>query len=249
MKWGFTVLVWLTVMGALILAACDGGHGHRRTTGSGHVVTEEKNFAGFTTVDLRNVFEAEIAQSDSFIITITADDNILEHIKVSQDEATLKIRLEPRLYRHITMKIEISMPDLQGLDLGGLSRVTVKGFESSRDFHIDISGASSLNGDIKAGGVIIEASGASTVTLEGSASTLAVDASDASVVKLADFPVNAARVKLSGNTRAIVNASERLDPVDLSNDSRLQYLGDPAFGEVETSGDSAIHMARQNSSN
>ena len=106
-----------------------------------------------------------------------------------------------------------------------------------------------MNGDIKAGGVIIEASGASTVTLEGSASTLTVDASDASVVKLADFPVNAARVKLSGNTRAIVNASERLDPVDLSNDSRLQYLGDPAFGEVETSGDSAIHMARQNSSN
>ena len=106
-----------------------------------------------------------------------------------------------------------------------------------------------MNGDIKAGNVIIEASGASTVTLEGSASTLTVDASNASVFNLADFPVNTASVKLSGRTRAIVNASERLDPVHLKNDSRLQYLGDPAFGEVETSGDSAIHMAKQNISN
>ncbi len=198
---------------------------------------------------LRNVFEAEIVKSDSFNITITADDNILERIKISQDEATLIMRLESRLYRHITMKIEIAMPNLRGLDLDGSSRVTVKGFESSDDFHIDISGASSLNGDIKAGDVIIETSGASAVTLEGSARTLTIDASNASVVNLADFSVNTASVKLGGRTRAIVNASEKLDPVHLKNDSRLQYLGDPAFGEVETSGDSAIHMARQNSSN
>ncbi len=249
MKRGFIVLVWLTVISALVLAACGDGHGHRRITGSGHVVTEEKNFADFTTVDVRNVFQVEIVQSDSFNITITADDNLLEHTKVSQDEATLKIRFESRLYRHITMRVEIAMPDLRGLDLNGLSRVTVKGFESSNDFRIDISGASSLNGDITAGDVIIETSGASTVTLEGSASALTIDASDASVVNLANFPVNAASVKLSGRTRAIVNASERLDPVDLSDDSRLQYLGDPAFGAVETSDDSSIHMARQNSSN
>jgi len=81
MKRGFIVLVWLTVIGTLVLAACGDGHGHRRITGSGHVVTEEKNFADFTTVILRNVFEAEIVKSDSFNITITADDNILERIK------------------------------------------------------------------------------------------------------------------------------------------------------------------------
>ena len=249
MKRRLLVLILVAVVGALLAAACGGGNGHRNITGSGHVVIEEKNFADFTTVDVRNVFEAEIVQADSFNITITADDNIIERIEVSQDEATLKIRFPSHIYRHVTMKVEIAMPDLRGLELDGLSRVIVKGFETSDDFHIDLSGASSLNGDIKAGGVVLEASGASTVTLEGSASTLTVDASGASVVNLADFPVNAASVKLSGNSRAIVNASERLDPVDLSNDSRLQYLGDPAFGEVETSGDSAIHMARQNSFN
>ena len=80
MKRGFIILVWLTVLGALAVTACDGGHGHRRITGSGHVVTEERNFANFATVVLRNVFEAEIVKSDSFNITITADDNILERI-------------------------------------------------------------------------------------------------------------------------------------------------------------------------
>ena len=172
MKWRCSILVWLTAIGALALAACGGGLADRVTTGSGQVITEQRDFADFTAVDVRNVFEAEIVQSDSFNFSITADDNVLAHVIVSRDEATLRIRLEPRLYRHITMKIKIAMPDLRELDLRGASRVTVKGFESSRDLDIDISGASSLTGDIKAGGVTIEALGASRVTLAGSASTL-----------------------------------------------------------------------------
>jgi len=133
------------------------------------------------------------------------------------------------------------MPVLTGLDLDGLSHVTLTGFKSSQDFHVDLSEVSSLNGNIEAGDVVIEASDASAVTLAGSASTLTLDVSGRSRVDLANFSVNEASVELSGLSRATVSASERLDPVDLSGDSRLQYLGDPTFGEVDTSDDSAIH--------
>ncbi len=160
---------------------------------------------------------------------------------MSQDGEELKIRLERRRYHYITLKVEIAMPVLTGLDLDGLSHVTVKGFKSSQDFHVDLSEASSLSGDLEAGDLVIEASDASAVTLTGSASTLTLDVSGRSRVDLADFSVNEASVELSGLTRATVSASERLDPVDLSGDSRLEYLGDPTFGEVDTSGDAAIH--------
>ncbi len=234
------VLVSLAVVGALLAAAC-GGVGHGRTQGSGHIVTEERDFTEFTALDIENIFDTEIVQSDSFNVTITADDNVQEFVKVSQDGEELKISLERRRYHHITLKVKIAMPDLSGLDLDGLSRVTVTRFKSSQDFHLDLSEASSLSGTMEAGDVVIETSDASAVTLAGSASTLTLDASGRSRVDLADFSVNEASVELSGLTRATVSASERLDPVDLSGDSRLEYLGDPTFGEVDTSNDSAIH--------
>ncbi len=233
------VLVSLAGVGALLAAACYGGHG--RTAGSGHVVTEQREFTDFTALDLENIFDTEVVQSDSFSVTITADDNLQERVKVSKDGEILKLRLERRRFHHITLKAKITMPVLSGLDLDGLSRVTVTGFKSSQDLHLDLSEASSLTGDIEAGDVVIEVSDASAVTLAGSASTLTLDASGRSRVNLADFTVNEASVELSGFSLATVSASERLDPVDLSGDSRLEYLGDPTFGEIDTSGDSAIH--------
>ena len=238
MKRRLFVLILVAVVGALLAAAC---YGHRGTTGSGHIITEEKDFSDFTVVDVENIFKIEIVQSDSFSIAITGDDNILDRIKVSKDEETLKIRLERRRFHHVTLKAAIAMPDLSGLNLEGLSNVIVTGFKSSQDLKLDLSGASSLSGDIEAGNVVIEASGASRVTLEGSASTLTLDASGASRIDLANFPVKDASIELSRLSHATVNASERLDPVNLSGDSRLGYLGDPAFGELDTSGDSAIH--------
>ena len=240
MKMRLFVLVLLAVAGASLAAAC--GYGHGRTAGSGHVVDEQRDFTDFTTLDVGNIFDTEIVQSDSFSVTITADDNVQERVKVSQDGEELKLRLERRRYHHITLKAKITMPVLSGLKLDGLSRVTVTGFKSSQDLHLDLSEASSLTGDMEAGDVVIEASDASRVTLAGSARTLTLDASDASRVDLADFLVNEASVELSGLSLATVNASERLGPVDLRGRSRLEYLGDPTLGEVDTSDDSAIHL-------
>ena len=98
-----------------------------------------------------------------------------------------------------------------------------------------------MNGNLEADDVVIKASRASRVTLEGSATTLTIDASGGSRIDLADFPVRDASIELRGISHATVNASERLDPVNLRGDSRLGYLGDPAFGVLDTSGDSAIH--------
>ena len=240
MKRRLSVLILAAVVGALLAAACT-GHGHRGITGSGHIITEQKDFSGFTVVDAENIFNTEIIQSDSFGIAITGDDNILDRVKVSEEEGTLKLRLERRRFHHINLKAVIAMPNLSGLNLDGISNVTVTGFKSSQDLNLDLSGASSLSGDLEAGNVVIEASGASRVILQGSASTLTLDASGASRIDLANFPVKNASVELSRISHATVNVSEKLDPVTLRGDSRLGYLGDPAFGEPDTSGDSAIH--------
>jgi len=206
--------------------------------GCGPVRTQEFNFTGFTGVEVGWAFRVEIVQSDSYSVSITADENLFNFIQVSQEGETLKIGLtQPMPFR--TLKAEITMPDLYELSLSGATRGTVQGFSSSHDFILGLSGASRLTGDITAGDAQFTVSGASTIQLQGSADDMTVNASGASRVELASFPVNNTQVILSGASRGTVNLDGRLD-ADLSGASTLNYSGNPTLGSIKTSGASTL---------
>jgi hypothetical protein len=238
---------WIILIAALTLtlglAACSDDNGDGEALrGSGNVVSEQMVFADFTTVEAQNAFGVTMTQSDSFAVTVRADDNIMDLVDVSKVGDTLRLRLERgvSLRGNVTLEADITMPKLDGLNLSGASSASVSGFRSSGSLDIETSGASRLDGDLEAGDVGIEASGASSVVLEGSATGLTIDGSGASRLDLADFTVNAAEVRLSGASEATLRVLERIARVDVSGASRLRYLGDPTLSDVSTSGGSSV---------
>ena len=50
--------------------------------GSGNLITREMDFTEFTKLEIGHVFQAEVTRSDSFFISITVDDNLLEYVTV-----------------------------------------------------------------------------------------------------------------------------------------------------------------------
>lgn len=231
----------------------------RLINGSGKVVTKELNFAGFTYVEVGSVFEVELVESGSYLTAITADDNLFDYIEVSQDGEILRIRLTPTYnYSGVTLKAKITLPKLSGLHLYGATNGTVKGFQSSNDFKLQLSGASYLDIHLGTGDTKLEISGATRVTgsleahdiefrvseagkveLEGSANKMTLNASGASKLKLADFPVDQANVTLSGASEVNINVSGRLDII-LTGASKLRYKGDPMIGNIMISDTSTI---------
>ena len=208
--------------------------------GSGTPETEEYAFTEFTEVEISSAFEFEIEQSGSYSINVTADDNIMEYVQVSQDGPTLKIGLRRVIWLGpVTLRASVTMPQLHDLDVSGASRGTVSDFSSTEDVAIMVSGASRVIGDITAGDVDFDISGASTIQLEGSANDMVADVSGASRFNLDDFTVNNADVDLSGASSATINLNGRLD-ADLSGASKLWYIGEPTMGDINISGASTI---------
>jgi hypothetical protein len=208
--------------------------------GSGHVETENYAYANFTQVEVSSAFEFEIKQSSSYSINVTADDNIIDYVQVSQEGQTLKIRVGtvPSLWR-VTLKASVTMPQLGGLTVSGASHGTVSDFSSAEGVNITLSGASRVTGDITAGAVEFDISGASTIQLEGSADDMIATVSSASRFKLEDFIVNDADVNISGASTGTINPSGRLD-ANVSGASTLLYIGDPTMGTINVSGASTL---------
>lgn len=123
-------------------------------------------------------------------------------------------------YQDITLRAEISMPDLYKLEFSGGIQGSVKGFTSPHDFVISLSGGS-------------------TILLEGAANDLTISGSGGSHLYLSDFLVRDATVNLSGGSDATINLDGSLVG-DLSGGSHLKYVGEPTSVTVNTSGGSTV---------
>jgi len=210
-------------------------------TGSGNLETKEYAFTNFTRVEVSSAFEFEIKQSSSYSINVTADDNVIDRVQVSQDGQTLKITVggAPTIFRSVTLKASVTMPELGGLAVSGACSGTVSNFNSTEAVSITVSGASRVTGDITAGDIEFDISGASTIQLEGSADDMIAAVSGASTCNLGDFTVNDADVNVSGASTGTINLDGRLD-ANVSGASTLLYIGDPIMGTIDVSGASTL---------
>lgn len=230
------------ILGGLVVAGCVAVPTLTALRGSGNTVTNEYNLEGFTRVEVGSAFQVEIVQAESYSVSVTVDDNIVEHLDVSKSGDTLRIRLEPMVrlgFGNVTLKARITLPTLEGLELSGATTGDVSGFNSDIALDVNVSGASTLRGDISTGDARIEASGASTVRLEGQAENLDVVASGASTADLEDLAAADVRVEASGASRAIVYVNGRLN-AEASGASSVRYIGEPTSVDADASGASSI---------
>jgi hypothetical protein len=206
--------------------------------GCGPMGTQTYNLTDFTNVDISSAFRFEIVQSDSYGVSVTAPEPLFNSIHVTREGETLRITMTGSA--PLTgVKAKITMPDLRGLELSGAVNGTVKGFSSSHNFNLNVSGASHLSGNIVVGDAALRVSGASNVQLDGSAKNITIDVSGASTLGISAFPVNDADVTVNGASNAAINVGGRLD-ADLSGASRLTYAGEPTLGDIKTSGSSTL---------
>jgi hypothetical protein len=216
------------------------GNGGPITRGSGNEVTITPNVSGFDSLDISHAFEVDIIQSQTYSLAIDVDDNIEQYLVVDDSGGTLVLGLEDgRTYTNVTLRAQISMPELRSLELSGASEARFAQFESSDPFDIIASGASEIDGDIEAGDVTIKVSGASDVRLEGDGQDLLLEVSGASQVNLEEFTVEDATLDLSGASEVTVSVNGVLN-VNASGAADITYLGNPTLGDIQTSGASSI---------
>jgi hypothetical protein len=231
----------------VFLASCSlpdvvtGGIG-RSVTGSGNLVTLEQPFEDFQRVDISHAFQAEVTQGDAYSVVITIDDNLAEYLDVRMVGDTLQVGFDrngPFTMRNTTMRAQITMPELTGVAGSGASQVRVSGFASDKDLNVDVSGASTVRGQIDAGDLRADVSGASRLELTGQGKNGDITASGASQANLSGFRMEDVTAEASGASRAEVYASGRLD-AEASGASTVLYSGDPTLGRTNTTGASTI---------
>jgi hypothetical protein len=245
----------ILITSCLCLTACYGV-----IRGSGNITTRYFEYTDFHAVEVDYAFHAEIVRGSSFSISITADENLFDSIRINVADETLKIGMKPGFsYFPSALVARIVMPDINSVSAYGASSIEISGFQFEHNLRLYSFGASEIElkslkvgdaslhagtasniiGNLEGIDLAFEASGASRLSLSGSGRNISLTASGASNIDLAQLVAQDAVVGLSSASSAIIHLTGRLD-AGLSGASHLQYGGDPVLGNINLSDFSTV---------
>jgi hypothetical protein len=212
---------------------------------SGKVTSRRVPATGATRLEVESAFNVKVTTgADTAAAVISYDDNLADRLDVGVDGATLRIGLKDgkSIGPGATLRAEVTLGRLEAVSASGSSNVGVTGTLVGATLRTEMSGSSHLTGVVELEGLQATVSGASELELTGSASTANLDASGASRLALDGLQVREADVRLSGGSRAEVDATATI-AAEASGGSRLTYRGSPRFTRREASGGASIEAA------
>ncbi len=191
------------------VAITDHAGANPTIVGSGKPATKRWDLADFTEVEVSHPFHAELTRADRFAVTVTADDNVLEHVQVTKEGTRLRLRLEDnqsyRLHRD-SLKVAIALPDLVSLSLSHGARASIGGFESKRPFEARVIHGGRLEGSIGAGPLVLNVMHGGKIALKGTAEVARLTALHGSQLALEGLVIRDAEIELAHGARATINS-------------------------------------------
>jgi hypothetical protein len=233
------ILSAVCLLAVLTLAGCSLPGPTSTITGSGKIDTRNYDVSFFTHINVSSGFKIDVKETDGFSVSISADDNIFPYLDVRKFDNELIIRLKPGSYNNVELRAEVGLNDLRGIRESGGVIGTISGFASSNPMDFDISGGSSLSGQVGIGNSRINLSGGSTLELGGVADDINLNVSGGSKFKGQNSYCTNLNANVSGGSTATVNVTGKLN-ADVSGASSLTYIGNPKLGTIRTQDVSTI---------
>ena len=221
----------------------------RELKGAGEKTTNTVNTSSCTSLDISIPAKAEITVQAGAepSVKISGYNNLLDHIKTSNNGCMLKIYSDltdgRSLDSHAGTIITVVMPSLSVLELSGATDANIHGAARSSKFELSISGASNVAIDsIFADEFNTSVSGAASIAVNGGAAKRVKYAlSGASKIYAFPFITGTTIAEISGAGRAEVNATDTLS-ASVSGTGTIHYKGHPQV-QKEVSGVGSVKDA------
>lgn len=194
--------------------------------GSGVEATEVRAVGPVTEVELSGAGELVVTPADRPGLTVTADDNLLEHLETvaSGSRLTLRTRSDVRISPTTPIVYRLAVPRLDKLTVTGsgtarADRLAGEGL----DVRVSGSGGVTLGGlDVR--WVKLTLSGSGAAELSGATGSLVAKVSGSGEVKAGGLKVGTAEVTVSGSGGASVWATDWLK-ARVSGSGDVRYKG------------------------
>lgn len=229
------------LLSGLVLGGCTDITGEQVIRGRGPVIVESRPAGAFTSVSNSTIAEVEVLQGFDDQVWITAEENLIRHIRTRVQDGVLHIytngiTLRPRQ----TIVVEVDVRTLRRLESSGSGFMTAHLIDAGR-LEVNSSGSADIEiMSLLADTLVIVSSGAGDVTASGNVERLRLEMSAAGGVDTRELQAASAEARIGGSGSATIRVSDFLR-AQLSGSGNLLYFGSP---EVEQTVTGTGHVER-----
>jgi hypothetical protein len=183
--------------------------------GSGRSRAEDRRVGSFTAIRHEGVGDLEVTVGGSPKLTVRADDNLLSHIETRVERGVLVIKTKDNLQPRTDIRLTVSVPNLNRLELSGVGNITGKG--------------------LRGGGFDLKLNGVGDVRLQGSVGRIELELNGVGDARLYDLSGDRVRVRANGTGDAQVSARREVE-IELNGVGDVRYRGNPSTVKVRKNG-------------
>ncbi len=214
--------------------------------GNGRVITTLiSNVRSFSRVAVQDGIQVSIARGEPSV-RLTSDENLRLFYEFDVDGRTLKIRQMNnfRLTPSTPVMVEITNPELEGLDVSGGSQVSAEATPAG-DWRLTVKeGSSASLSRLETQNLHVDASGSSRVDVFGRSRDVNIKSSGGSQVSTDGVSAAHVKINASGGSLITVNALESVK-IDASGGSQVTVTGNPPERTTDTTDGSQVNFFNQ----
>ncbi len=131
------------------MSSCYFDHSSFCITGTGPIVTREFDLESFNSISAQTVYDVEIVQGNEQKVVAEGNENMMEQLELRVFNDKLECGLINNCYSTFKMKIFITVPDLEKVEVNSTGDIRIGEFKGLKSLTLN----STSTGNIKADGV------------------------------------------------------------------------------------------------
>jgi len=231
---------FLLFLMAILLSVSTYGQSRPKVTGSGNVVTQERESTYFNSVKVSTAIDLILTQGNSESITVEADDNLHEYIITEIKNNTLHIYTEANIRDARKMNVYVTMKDIEEISATSAGDVVGKSVINSDELYLSTSSAGDIDLEVNVQKLTCKITSAGDMTLSGKTDELEANLSSAGDLNAFDLTSRMARVSASSSGDANITVTEKLW-ARASSAGDISFRGDPPEVDGHASSAGRIH--------
>jgi hypothetical protein len=197
------------------------------TEGEGSIKTETRNLKDFNSIALDISADVTVIKGQSFKAEIETYVNLLEEIKTKiRNGDRLEISSSGCISSDKKIKIKITLPELDGLQINGSGSIVVPDTFVVDKINMEINGSGNIKAYLVAARAESEIHGSGNIVLTGSANINNVEIMGSGNIRAENFPCNESDIEINGSGDVYSYVIKNLD-VELNGSGAVHYKGKP----------------------
>lgn len=214
---------------------------------SGNMVTEERNIANFSGIDVAAGIDVYLTQSDNYSVKVKTDRRYIDRVETTVKNGKLTIRYankNGRAIRNLETAVYVSMPEIATLVVSSGAEIKAAGvIRGDANMIVSASSAGEIKAIIDYPDVTISCSSGADVELKGRADVCVVDASSGADVEIDELECREITVKASSGADVSVFATQKLF-ASASSGADITYYGVPEMLNINKSSGGSVRQKK-----